>query len=212
MLLMAQAATRFRIAVVVAFWGAAVAIGLGAMARYEFTSGTVADAPQSWPGDSSICRHDDRPTLVMFAHPRCPCTRASLSELAELLSGTGTPVDVKVLFCVPARGDEAWTGGGNWNDASAIDRARILRDEGGVEAHRFGARTSGQVMMFNSAGILIFNGGITGGRGHVGENLGRNSVAALLRGQAVSVHQTPVYGCELVGAEKCPLCVSKETP
>lgn len=210
---LASACTRPYIVVAALAWTTALAIGFAAMARYEFTSGTPAVAPRTWPDDTSIHRRDDRPTLVMFAHPRCPCTEASLSELAELLTGPGSAaVDVYVIFCVPERADEAWTSGNNWTTASAIARVQTVRDPGGVESHRFGARTSGQVMLFDGAGVRVFEGGITESRGHRGESAGRSSIAAVLRGQESPTKHTPVYGCDLVAPERCPLCVSKETP
>ena len=51
---------------------------------------------------------DDRPTLVMFAHPQCPCTRASVTELLDYLydgSTEGPDPDWRVghFVCVVGR-------------------------------------------------------------------------------------------------------------
>ncbi len=207
-----NAATRPQIALAVLAWAAALAVGLAAMGRYEFTSGAGAAAPTAWPADSSLHRPTDRPTLLVFAHPRCPCTRATLAELAQIASIPSHPADVYVLFYTPEHAEESWTTGSNWSDASAIAHANVIRDPGGVEARRFGARTSGQAMLFDRAGTLTFEGGITGGRGQIGENLGRTSISALLRDESPAARHTPVYGCELFAPEKCPLCAGKEAP
>lgn len=41
---------------------------------------------------------------------------------------------------------------------------------------RFGAYTSGQVMLYDTDRRLAFNGGITGSRGHEGNNKGRQAI------------------------------------
>ena len=41
------------------------------------------EAPARWPEASALVRNADGPTLVLFAHPKCPCTDASLAELAR---------------------------------------------------------------------------------------------------------------------------------
>ena len=56
----------------------------------------------------------------------------------------------------------------------------MLRDDDGAEARRFGAETSGQTLLYDEHGALLFSGGITGARGHAGDNAGRASLVALL--------------------------------
>ena len=65
------------------------------------------------------------------------------------------------------------------------------------EAHRFGARTSGDVVAYDAAGTLRFHGGITISRGHVGHNLGHVRVDAIVHGADAGVAETPVFGCAL---------------
>ena len=52
----------------------------------------------------------------------------------------------------------------------------MLRDDDGAEARRFGAETSGQTLLYDARGALAFSGGITGARGHAGDNAGRASL------------------------------------
>jgi hypothetical protein len=66
-----------------------------------------------------------------------------------------------------------------------------------VEARRFGAQTSGDVVVYDAAGTLRFQGGITISRGHVGHNLGHVRVDAIVHGATTGVAQTPVFGCAL---------------
>ena len=66
-----------------------------------------------------------------------------------------------------------------------------------AEARRFGAQTSGDVVVYDAAGALRFHGGITISRGHVGHNLGHARVDAIVHGASTGVAQTPVFGCAL---------------
>ena len=70
----------------VLLWAAGVAFGMNALVEHEVGEGTPAGAPERWPASSAIPADLGRPTLVMLAHPQCPCTRASISELAILMA------------------------------------------------------------------------------------------------------------------------------
>ncbi len=52
-------------------------------------------------------------------------------------------------------------------------------------------------MIYDAAGQLAFEGGITSFRGHSGDNDGRDAIVALLRGQRPQRRATPVFGCAL---------------
>src|SRR5438552_3978604 len=67
-------------------WIISVALGLGSLFNYGTTPGQIGVVPAAWPSVSKIGRSNDRPTVVMLAHPRCPCTRASISELAQIMA------------------------------------------------------------------------------------------------------------------------------
>lgn len=62
-------------------WALAI-IGGGALVwDFENTPGVPATAPHVWPAASRIPYPANRPTLVMlWVHPHCPCSRASLEE------------------------------------------------------------------------------------------------------------------------------------
>jgi hypothetical protein len=85
-----------------------------------------------------------------------------------------------------------------WQTAASIPGVEVAADQGGAMAARFGATTSGQAVLFSPAGDQLFSGGITGARGHQGENRGRNSVVAMVLGRPADTNQTPVFGCSLV--------------
>ncbi|HEX4666210.1 MAG TPA: hypothetical protein VH207_06380 [Chthoniobacterales bacterium] len=181
-------------------WSGAIAFGLRTLLAYEATPGAVGLLAQTWPKKSSIRRTPGQPTLVMLAHPRCPCTSASIDELAELLAHTHGKVNSYVLFLKPEERD--WAETSLQRAAAAIPGVTVLSDPDGAEAKLFGAQTSGHTLLFDANGHLVFSGGITGSRGHAGANAGENALVALLNDQPAERSATLVFGCSLSGGEQ----------
>ena len=86
----------------IALWGAGVSTGMGALWAYSNQPGQPGDPPARWPGASSIRPVPGRATLVMAAHPHCPCTRASLGELALIMRHAQQTATCHVLFYRPS--------------------------------------------------------------------------------------------------------------
>src|SRR5262245_2672749 len=63
--------------VAIALWLGSAGTGLLWLMAYDNTPGAGADAPDRWPASTALTRDPETPTLVMLAHPRCDCTRAS---------------------------------------------------------------------------------------------------------------------------------------
>jgi hypothetical protein len=180
-----------------AVWIAALAFGGRALFKYETTAGRVGIVSPSWPSESIVSPQADKPTLVMVAHPHCPCTRASLGELAHVMAHAVGKVNAYVLFVKPAGAGADWDDTELRRSAAAIPGVTVLTDENGTEAARFGAETSGHTLVFDRNGTLLFSGGITASRGHAGENSGESAVLAALSQQRIMRDRTPVYGCSL---------------
>lgn len=70
-------------------------------------------------------------------------------------------------------------------------------DNDAAEARLFGSQTSGQVMLYDINGQLLFKGGITASRGHSGDNDGRRAIVSLLTQRSEDRAETPVFGCPL---------------
>jgi len=179
-------------------WGAALVVGLFLLSRYKFTPGTAADAPTRWPTSSALVRAPDRPALVFFAHPLCPCTRTSIDELESLLANTGGAVDTHVVVL---RYEEGGDPSETLSRVRRIPGVAVHLDDGS-EAARFGARTSGQTLVYGIDGTLRFEGGITSARGHAGDNAGKRSVASLIRNGSAEGATSSVFGCALQGGER----------
>jgi hypothetical protein len=180
-----------------AAWLAAVGAGTGLLLAYKATPGTPTASPAAWPAATRLRRSDSGHRLVLFVHPRCPCTRACNGELARLLVQCHGRLEADVLFFRPAGEAEPWQENDAWRAAAVIPGVRVSWDDGGVEARRFGARTSGHAALYDAAGALRFSGGITPARGHEGDNAGRDAVVALVFGRPPGTTHPPVFGCPL---------------
>lgn len=191
---------RLTLIVGLALWGGVVGAGAWGLRQYDDTPGVAAHPPGRWPADSQIRPAGDRATLVMLAHPRCPCTRASLGELALLMAHAQGRVKAYVLFVRPQGFAADWERTDLWQSATSIPGVTAVSDPGGLEAERFGAATSGQALLYDARGNLLFSGGITGSRGHAGDNAGRDAVEALLAGATDGRTDTDVFGCRLFNA------------
>jgi hypothetical protein len=146
---------------------------------------------------SVVPRQTDKPMLLMLAHPHCPCTRASVGELAQVMAHAVGKVNAYVLFVKPSGAGADWDDTDLRRSAAAIPGVMVLTDENGTEAARFGAETSGHTLVFDRNGTLIFSGGITASRGHAGANAGESAVLAALSQQAIVRNRPPVFGCSL---------------
>jgi hypothetical protein len=182
-------------------WLLAIASGTALIFRYANSPGRTGATPIHWPTDSQIALDANRPTLIMFAHPQCPCTLASVAELDQLVSDCHGKFSAQVWFIKPAGTPDDWTNTDLWAKASAIPDVTVHLDDGGIEAQRFQAETSGQALLYGRDGQLLFQGGITGSRGHVGDNPGCDALEALLNHKLTQQIQTPVFGCPLFAAQ-----------
>ncbi|MGH9868027.1 MAG: RedB protein [Candidatus Polarisedimenticolia bacterium] len=182
---------------ILALWILAVACGFIVLTNYGLKAGAFHPSPPRWPEGTSLSRSSSRPTLVMVAHPHCPCSRASLNELANIMTRGQDLVTAYVLFIKPSGVNEDWTRTDLWESANRLAGVITVLDEGSIEASRFGASTSGHVLLYGNDGRLMFSGGITRARGEQGANIGRDSVLSLILSASDARSQAPVYGCPL---------------
>lgn len=181
----------------VVLWAIACAGGLGLLWRYEAVPGDPGAPPATWPEGIGLTRAPAAPTLVMIAHPRCTCTRASVAELNLVVQRAPRDVATHVVFVVPDGVDVSWEDGELYERARAIPGVHVLVDRGGVVAARLGVAASGHVLVYDAAGALRFSGGITGSRGHQGDNAGRRRVLSLLNAGETDRAASDVFGCGL---------------
>jgi hypothetical protein len=178
-------------------WGLVLAGGFYWLISYQMRPGAAAPALATWPAGAGVPFDSHRYNLVMFAHPKCPCTRASLDELEIVLTRRRGEINATVCFIDPENAPSDWADTSLERTAGRIPGVNVVIDRDGAAAKKFGAMTSGQVLMFDRFGRGLFSGGITGARGHAGENRGRNLVLALAGGALPHAERTPVFGCAL---------------
>jgi hypothetical protein len=178
-------------------WLVFVFVGLWLLSGYENRPGVSAAPPSQWPTESRIPRVQNEATLVILAHPHCPCTRASIGELASIMAHSQGRLSAYVLFVRPVGVPDDWEITDLWQAASQIPGVHVIQDSDGLEAHRFHAATSGQAILYDPLGHLLFTGGITASRGHSGDNAGRSAIVSLVNAQEAERTETSVFGCPL---------------
>jgi hypothetical protein len=181
-----------------------VIAGFRILLRYAESPGPSGSVLVRWPDEAPVGLDRSRPTLLVFAHPQCPCTRATIGELDRIAARCKDRIHTVVFFLAEPDLGEAWTHTGLWEQAAAIPGVDVRADVDGAVARRFGARTSGHVLLYAADGRLLFEGGITDSRGHAGDNPGEDSVVTAILEGATKTTSTPVYGCSLDSACLAP--------
>jgi hypothetical protein len=182
-------------------WLAAVSVGMWLLARYANSPAQESRPPAHWPAASGMRPDGIRPTLVMFVHPRCPCSEASLEELSRLLARCQGRVNAHVQFIQPKEMAPNWYQTPSWREAGKIPGVAEYRDDDGREAKLFRAKTSGDTALYDAKGNLLFHGGITVARGHAGDNVGLDAVEDMILGKPSLATTAPTFGCSLFDCE-----------
>jgi hypothetical protein len=190
---------KFLLAVGIGLWLAGAAWGMKWMADYSLTPGVSGSPSSEWPAPEWPLAAG-RFTAVVYLHPECPCSRATLEELDSILLQAGDAIETILVYAdgVPGRPAEE---SALYRRAAMLPRSRLVADPSGADARRFAFRTSGETRLYRSDGKLVFRGGITGSRGHVGDNPGRAALLAAMRTNPGEqpVSAMPVFGCSLDG-------------
>lgn len=189
--------------VVFAAWVVALVGGLYTMSSFGLTRGAPGDPHLAWPEQSLVSRRSGQPTLLLFGHPRCPCTNASLEEFKKILAQSQVPLTARVVFLVPNSAGPDWQSSSVVRAAEEIPSVEVIKDSG-IETKRFGVATSGHMLLYSASGRLQFSGGITASRGHVGANSAADAVVQLINRQSTNLSRAPTFGCPLF--QKSDLC------
>lgn len=179
-------------------WIAIVATGVARFHQYERAPGSQRPVPGLWPDASEIHLNENAFTVVMFAHPRCPCTISSLDEFKALRSCL--PGRFEIRFWMPENADKNWTDAPLCQRAQGIPNISVNPDINGIEARRFSALTSGHVVVFRPDRSCAYSGGLTTGRGQSNAGLSGFRVCAILKEQGLGRSNPPVFGCPLFDA------------
>jgi hypothetical protein len=183
-------------------WLITAVYGMALLVNYSTTKGSSTQLEKKqWPIDSRIER-DIHPTLVMFVHPFCPCSLASVGELERLMPFIKDKVNVNVVFIslknMKGASLNEWKQTNLYKIVDNIPGVNILRDDNETEAKLFGAETSGHTAFFDHKGKLIFTGGLTPARGHMGDSIGRTAIIGWIQNNKNDfLVESSVFGCAL---------------
>jgi hypothetical protein len=193
----------------------AVATGWYQLARFSSTPGEQTAAPARLPSNipqiSAISEISEikttpalaaansssqTPLLLVFMHPRCSCTPATLQQLDHILDVSHAPVRLALVVYQSAVVNEP-----SAQSARLLRHtAQIVPDINGRLARRFGAATSGEVVLYSSGGQLLYQGGITPLRAHTGDSLASDALRLALTTGEAQARTFNVFGCPIFSA------------
>lgn len=186
------------IAVFAVIYLAALLAGQALSIGYETTPGEAGASPGNFPANCGIERKEGMMTVLVFIHPMCSCSRATLAELEKIISRCHDRIRPTIILLLPEGVGPDWENTEVCEYARSIPYVGILSDQGGALSRRFGALTSGYSVMYDSQGRLVFNGGITGSRGHLGDNRGSDAIISIAsRGAEKEAAFNQVFGCPM---------------
>ncbi len=168
------------------------------MINYANSPGKGPNPPKKWPKNIQLALFEDQSTIMLFAHPHCPCTKATLGELEKIMARCQRQVSSYVILIWPKGTGSDWVETEIKEMASNIPDVEVIIDSAGQLTHAFNCETSGSTLLYNQSGTLIFYGGITPARGHMGDNVGRDAIEDFLHGRDIFKNTSPVFGCGLL--------------
>ena len=179
-------------------WILLIILSLGLLINYETKPALLTDAVKYWPSLTQFIQKNNTYKLVMVVHPYCSCSRASLRELSLIMARIHeAPVSTYLLFYRSKASAVAWTKSRLWEKALQLENVQLIDDADGKLSKLFNASISGQTLLYEPSGRLVFNGGITPSRGHEGDNSGINAIVAIITKGITKTHKTFVYGCPI---------------
>ncbi len=185
-----------RIYIYVFVWLNLILASIYYMSNYMFKESVESQAPSVFPANNWVKLNTRKNNLVLFLHPHCPCSFATVNELKRVLARTD--VDLSVVFIDLDKSYDL-SRQELFKQVSQIKAAKIIIDKNNVMTKAFKVYTSGTILAYNKDGGLIFQGGITAGRGEEGDNLAKNKLVQSLKCQKMS--QAQVFGCSLLDSK-----------
>ena len=113
------------------------------------------------------------------------------------MANVGNQADFIAVFVRPKDAPRDWEKAELYQKCLQLPTLNIVVDEQGLEASRFGAKSSGQTYIYRADNLLAFSGGITNGRGMQEHGNEWPIILAALNKPDQALFHTPVYGCSL---------------
>jgi len=187
---------RLKLALIV--WFGVMSYGVTILLEYQKKPGITQVTSSLWPKSSEIALDKNKPTMLLFMHPYCPCSRATLDNLSRLLVRIHDKVQIYILFFNSGKFSPNWVHSDTWNEAAQLPGVQIFVDRDGRIAQQFHATISGQILLYGTNGHKLFDGGITPSRGHSGDSKGSSMIESLILKQTQpSFRSIAVFGCPI---------------
>ncbi|MBW7927116.1 MAG: hypothetical protein H3C58_03300 [Fimbriimonadaceae bacterium] len=135
-------------------------------------------------------------TLIMIVHPDCPCTKASLRNLAAILDATRLPVRAEIVGAMPPGYEGPKK---NLAMARGIVKSELVIMDADRALQTYGARTSGHLFVYDPDQDLVYSGGLTPARGAEDAMSSMRWFKALVHQGAIA-SSAPTFGCSLRSA------------
>ena len=217
-----QVLPKFKNTVYCSLWLAAVVLLFGQMMVYESQPAPLAVSAQSWPSQTAAQRISGKYSLVVFIHPHCPCSRATLDTISRIITHHEKVLSTTLFFVLPDDVSRDWVKTDLYQRAQELVSAVVKIDSAAIEANRFGGTTSGHALLYSPSGSLVFSGGLTDARGKFGESVSEWQINSLLLGDKAQANNTaknldqdpaknlahnlaqnlPVFGCALTNSHQ----------
>ena len=172
--------------------------GISLLTWYSNKAGATGNPPESLSATVPVTDRTKPYQLLMFVHPRCSCTHASIRELKRLLTHCSESVSCTFFSFLPSGETEEWAQSGILKSINDLPDVKVLDDINGEWATAFGVRTSGHILLYDSEQKLRFSGGITISRGHEGTSRANSILAGLITDRVQSSHSYPTFGCPIL--------------
>jgi hypothetical protein len=180
----------FCILIIVVFWIICTGFFYRQMLNFDITPGVASlNPPATWPTEFH------KPTLIVFLHPKCTCSAASLTQIAKLQSRLPDRFQTILVLWQPSNGNSEWANLPQPDFGQLADYKLVLDKEGRM-ARKFDAHTSGQSFLYDADGQIRFSGGLTSTRGDSESGPAFSTLAQLIAKQDSS-KTAPVFGCSL---------------
>ena len=177
-----------------ALWTAGLLVAVALFTMWAAREEQKAAAKsRNWPEGAPMTLDPARLTLLLFVHPQCRGTEATLQTLGHVMERCAGHANVTIMLYEDPALLAHWKGSPVKGEAESIPGATVRDDHLGETASFFDVTTSGSALLFAPDGTLLYRGGITPGLGQVGD--GQVLETWLLEGRGVS--REPVFGCSL---------------
>ena len=143
---------------------------------------------------------EKRSTILVFYHPHCPCTVATIRNLERSWTRLSQDSTILAFAYRPSETGDSWISSTSTGILKRMG-ANVIVDPDGQNCTKFGVLTSGHLLVYNDEGALQFSGGVTSSGGHEGDCPAISDLVQKISNQSKQAKQWPVYGCQITSGK-----------